>query len=986
MVNSALRTFNKSPYFDDFDASKNFQRILFRPSYSVQTRELNQLQTILQDQISVISDYIVTDKSSVVGAKASYNKKIAYIQLASNFQLSNNIDNYIDASFVSSDGIEGNILFAQNIENSDPATLYVKYNTSAPESGATVPKQNDTLIITFKDGSKEFVKTGLNTNWTGFGTAVTISEGIFYIKKTFVRIPEQALVLSKYNEEDIDLKNYTIGLKIVENVITPESDNSLYDNALGSPNESAPGAHRYQILGLLANKADIPLPELQNFVTVITIEKDEIAVKPKEENSILPSILAILARRTYDESGDYVVDTFDMDVREHLKDENNNGVYTLENGGREDYLCLQFDTGIAYVRGWEVRINGTTKLDYPKARETGTIDSTNIQTIYSNSIVVTPTAGDVTLGEKLNFKDASNNIIGSANVIGIEPSSTNIKLFITNVKFISQNGFGQVSKVISSGNSTNLVAFSSNFVSSDINNYNSTLVYPLPFGFSQTVIPTTFTTYKTYVVNSVGSNITLNNENSNEQFSPYINDYYVYVENVGSGVPSGNVSFNNSANKTSVTLSVSGLYSGTQSKRVKVIAKVYSKPTIKIKTLNDYTDTVNASQILQGETELSYADGFKLLSVINQNNLDVTSKFEFHTGANDAYYGKAKIRLKSGQSIGQSDIFSIKYQYFSHSTSGDFFSVDSYKNINYMDIPTYQTSSGQNIFLGGAVDFRTTIDNSNNILQPNASGFPGLNSLMNSKVVYYLARYDRVMVTSAGNLVLVKGEAAFNPKLPSELKDAITLYTLYAQPYTFGINSVVSTKINHKRYTMSDIGKLDARLTNVEEVTLLNKLESDTASINFYDKFKSGYIVDNFSTSVTGDISDSLYGVATDLKDPLIRPKDIAEFHSLDIVESQSNGIRYHRDSGYITLDYEEVPFISQDLGSSIVKIQPLLTYSYGTGTIALNPSEDVWKEEYKYTNNIYTSSTNVLDPIITRTEINVDFGMNSNNRTPNGW
>ena len=504
MVNSALRTFNKSPYFDDFDASKNFQRILFRPSYSVQTRELNQLQTILQDQISVISDYIVTDKSSVVGAKASYNKKIAYIQLASNFQLSNNIDNYIDASFVSSDGIEGNILFAQNIENSDPATLYVKYNTSAPESGATVPKQNDTLIITFKDGSKEFVKTGLNINWTGFGTAVTISEGIFYIKKTFVRIPEQALVLSKYNEEDIDLKNYTIGLKIVENVITPESDESLYDNALGSPNESAPGAHRYQILGLLANKADIPLPELQNFVTIITIEKDEIAVKPKEENSILPSILAILARRTYDESGDYVVDTFDMDVREHLKDENNNGVYTLEDGGREDYLCLQFDPGIAYVRGWEVRINGTTKLDYPKARETGTIDSTNIQTIYSNSIVVTPTAGDITLGEKIEFLNSENNSIGSANVIGLEPSSTNIKLFITNVKFISQNGFGQVSKVISSGNSTNLVAFSSNFVSSDINNYNSTLVYPLPFGFSQTVIPTTFTTYKTYVVNSVG--------------------------------------------------------------------------------------------------------------------------------------------------------------------------------------------------------------------------------------------------------------------------------------------------------------------------------------------------------------------------------------------------------------------------------------------------------------------------------------------------
>jgi hypothetical protein len=301
-----------------------------------------------------------------------------------------------------------------------------------------------------------------------------------------------------------------------------------------------------------------------------------------------------------------------------------------------------------------------------------------------------------------------------------------------------------------------------------------------------------------------------------------------------------------------------------------------------------------------------------------------------------------------------------------------------------MNIPTYQTSSGQNIFLGSAVDFRTTIDSTNNILEPNASGFPGLNSLMNSKVVYYLARYDRIMITSAGNIVLVKGTPEFNPKLPAELKDAITIYTLFIQPYTFGINSVISNKVNHRRYTMSDIGKLDARLSNVEEVTLLNKLESDTASVNFYDKFKSGYIVDNFSTSVTGDIYDSLYSVATDIKDPLIRPRDITEFHSLDVVQNQSTNIRYHNDSGYITLDYEEVPFISQNLGSSIVKIQPLLTYSYGTGTIILNPSEDVWKEELKNTKNIYTSTTNVLDPIITRTDTNIDFGTSTGQ--PNGW
>ena len=40
-----------SPYYDDFDETKNFHRILFRPGYAVQARELTQIQTIMQNQI-----------------------------------------------------------------------------------------------------------------------------------------------------------------------------------------------------------------------------------------------------------------------------------------------------------------------------------------------------------------------------------------------------------------------------------------------------------------------------------------------------------------------------------------------------------------------------------------------------------------------------------------------------------------------------------------------------------------------------------------------------------------------------------------------------------------------------------------------------------------------------------------------------------------------------------------------------------------------
>ena len=43
--------FNVTPYFDDFDEAKKFFKILYRPAYSVQARELSQMQSILQNQI-----------------------------------------------------------------------------------------------------------------------------------------------------------------------------------------------------------------------------------------------------------------------------------------------------------------------------------------------------------------------------------------------------------------------------------------------------------------------------------------------------------------------------------------------------------------------------------------------------------------------------------------------------------------------------------------------------------------------------------------------------------------------------------------------------------------------------------------------------------------------------------------------------------------------------------------------------------------------
>ena len=54
-----------TPYYDDFNEDKNFHRIMFRPGYAVQARELTQLQTILQNQVERFGRHVFVNGSSV---------------------------------------------------------------------------------------------------------------------------------------------------------------------------------------------------------------------------------------------------------------------------------------------------------------------------------------------------------------------------------------------------------------------------------------------------------------------------------------------------------------------------------------------------------------------------------------------------------------------------------------------------------------------------------------------------------------------------------------------------------------------------------------------------------------------------------------------------------------------------------------------------------------------------------------------------------
>ena len=75
------------------------------------------------------------------------------------------------------------------------------------------------------------------------GSAMSIGEGVYFIRGTFAQVQSETLILDQYGE----FPSYRIGFNVQEDFISADEDESLNDNASGFTNFAAPGADRLQI-------------------------------------------------------------------------------------------------------------------------------------------------------------------------------------------------------------------------------------------------------------------------------------------------------------------------------------------------------------------------------------------------------------------------------------------------------------------------------------------------------------------------------------------------------------------------------------------------------------------------------------------------------------------------------------------------------------------------------------------------------------------
>ena len=134
---SLTTNFNVDPYYDDYNETDNYYRILFRPGYGVQARELTQLQTMLQTQVDRFGEHIFREGSVVKGCEFALNNSIESIKIRNNDASGSTVNAlaFIGQTIVGgSASVEANVFFAvTGDEANDPdlKTLFVQYIKSS---------------------------------------------------------------------------------------------------------------------------------------------------------------------------------------------------------------------------------------------------------------------------------------------------------------------------------------------------------------------------------------------------------------------------------------------------------------------------------------------------------------------------------------------------------------------------------------------------------------------------------------------------------------------------------------------------------------------------------------------------------------------------------------------------------------------------------------------------------------------------------------
>jgi hypothetical protein len=1000
-----MTNLNTAPYYDDFDGDKNFHQILFKPGYAVQARELTQLQTIIQDQVSKFGNHIFKHGSIVIPGNSISDLAVSYVKITSLV----NIDLFVGKTIVgAASGIEAIVKKAVPVNLTEPAMFFLSYMSGNSTTGE----------ITFRAAEELYIKDSVNVRCTttatptGVGSIAYINRGVYYINGKFVLVLPQSVVISKYTSTP----SCHVLLKINEEIVNSDADTSLLDPAQGSNNFAAPGADRVKIsLELVSLPLNATMTD--DYVEIMRYDNGDLLEHSK--NAKYSELEKSLARRTFDESGDYVVNGLIPVVKESLKQGNNNGVYT---DGDITKLVVDVSAGKAYINGFEVEKLSSSKITIDKARTQSHIKSSNviIRPEFGQYIIVSNMIGGfsiknrelLTIYNTSDFSDSAATIIGTAKVIGIDFLAGDVglgaiyKLWVSDITLaigaslenaggikydttkhayvlraystpIVARGF-TVNELIThtSGRSAKVKYF--NPATSTLYAYKnaSTLNAPKPgdlivgsvsatsstiqtsallvsVGQTGSIFPIPYTVVKT-LINPVSLNYSLQytvqkelliitNSSGNGSVSVNSGEVIAPIE-LGTFVAIDTIGV---VQLSLFSINTGGntltITGGTASTTVRVYATVVkTNISPKSKTLT------TRSQVFSSPTSvltLDRTDISTLVSVIDTVG-DKTANYTFFNGQADAYYGLGKVNLTAGKSAPVGSV-TVTYTYYEHSISGDFFCVDSYPSTILDTYNNYSSQSTGVVYdLSASIDFRPSVGSNGQFTGTNAK----LNDLVisgtafNSTVQFYVPRIDTVVISPAGKLSVIAGVPAARPVATQAPVGQLAINLLFISEYTKSSADTLNSRLGVERFTMKDIKSIVGRVERVENFAALTASELSVTGTDVLDATTG---LNKFKTGYLVENFTSPFSMArTTVGDYA------ATFVAKTLSPSMENtncslallesSSNFLEQNKYLMLPFTEVAFASQTLSSRVTNLNPFLVVKWN-GVLSIVPPSDSW-------------------------------------------
>ena len=416
----------RETYRDYYDKEDGYHRVLYNAGRALQARELTESQRIIHEEIARFGQNIFKEGAMVNPGGATVDNRLEYIRLDE----TSVFDETLVGKTLTNGTVEFKVLEMYDVDDPDPITLYVQYtntinvtdtqNTPRVSSGDTLTRVASSTTVNMVVAQSETVE-GKVILGAGKATKAYFSSGDFFVQGHFVYLSGGSAFIDKYsNKPTVDF-----GFRVEQNIITESEDVDLHDNQGEVPNLTSPGAHRYQIKLTPTTRTQAKNSN-ENFVFVARIV-DGVITREVSTFDAYNRINDLMAQRTKEESGDYVVKKFKAVFED--KDSSN--------------LNLDVTDGIAYVDGYRLEI-GTTDITVPKARDTLTKVNEPVPAAYGNYVYIEESTsqgfGRIDDFGYQKLLNSSDDVIGYANVRGVQRDSVGVRLYLFNIRMDSSSG------------------------------------------------------------------------------------------------------------------------------------------------------------------------------------------------------------------------------------------------------------------------------------------------------------------------------------------------------------------------------------------------------------------------------------------------------------------------------------------------------------------------------------------------------------------